>query len=100
MKWKQLIKKLNYWKAEEDKIYDAWVKFNEVFAPNEYASIPQQKYVDAYLSAINLGKELEELLSWYLYEAPSFKEATLQRDGKTWDANKEGQFEEYLETYY
>lgn len=96
--FKKILERLRYWKDQDQRINKGLEALTKEIAPNSYAPYCEISCVGAYIEHFELS--LRELFEWWIWEAPTMKHATLQRDGKEWNANEENQFLDYLNTYH
>jgi len=91
MNWKKILKNLKKWEKEDRKLDDAVTNFVKEMAPNEFSPIIMGNCVSAYLEGLDLGdKEVEDWLTYWLYEVPTMESEATVTDKKTeYDFKKE-----------
>ena len=69
MNWKIVLKRLEYWRSQDEKWQKAMKQFCEVIAPDEYAPILSPNYVESFIAGIDIDGDGSEtsLGSWLSY---------------------------------
>ena len=100
MNWKQILKQLKHWNKIDQNNQDAFNKYCKTIAPDEYPPFIPGNCVLAFLD--NFSVEIQDWLTYYLYEASTMKEAivTIHDPERTYNFCKDKDVIKFFEDNY
>jgi len=100
--WDHIINRLDFWKAQDDKFQKLFDDYCRGIAPDSHSPIINCAYVYAFLDVFcGKNKELKDILSYYLYEAPSLDgHANVTHDNIEYDFKNREEVIKYFTKYY
>jgi hypothetical protein len=89
--WKNVIERLKHWENESQKYQKAMDVFCNAFAPLNYPLILDYTISSGFIEGVaNGNKEIEDWLSYYIYEARGMKgKATVKVGDKEYNFKKD-----------
>ena len=98
MDYKKLIDKLEELHRSDELIDDKLGAFCNAISSDIYNMFCSQNQAEAFLSAIKIiNPEIEDWLSYYLYEAKNMEKAIMEtKDGKKYNAKDKKEFIKFL----
>lgn len=94
--------RLKYWKEQDDRIQRGLDALTKEIASSSYSPFNEISCLHAYYE--DFSEELKEILSWYFYEVPMFKEEECLveniKTGQKWNVKNEDEWIDYLNKNY